>query len=137
MAEKSPEPPVLQQMYALVRWSCERVAKFPRSFRCTLGDRLEHRLYDILDGLNRARYARERLEILHCVNADLELLRVQFRLAHDLKCISTSAYGHAARELQEIGSQVGGWIKAQGQPAQPARPASRDLFGPTKPGGKQ
>lgn len=41
---------VITKVYDLVIWSCHHIAKFPRSHRFTLGDRLEIRLYDVLDG---------------------------------------------------------------------------------------
>jgi len=103
---------VIQLTYELVKWSCDHLAKFPRSYRCTLGDRMEHRLYDVLDGLLRAKYDRNRVPILRNINMDLELLRYQFRLAHDLRCLSTQSYGYAAKTLNEIGCQVGGWMHA-------------------------
>ena len=43
MAKASPEMLVITKVYDLVLWSCERVAKFPRSHRFTLGDRIERR----------------------------------------------------------------------------------------------
>ena len=44
---------VIATTYDLVLWTCRHLARFPRSFRFTLGDRLERRLYDILDQLLR------------------------------------------------------------------------------------
>src|SRR4051812_36634980 len=88
MAEGTGELLVISKTYDLVQWTCRHLANFPRSFRMTLGDRLEHRLYDVLDGLVGARYSRDRGPILRDINIDLELLRFQFRLAADLRCIS-------------------------------------------------
>ncbi len=111
-AEGTGELQVIAKAYELVTWSCRHIAKFPRSYRSTLGDRLEHRLYDVLDGLIRAKYDRERVGILRGVNLDLELLRFQFRLATDLHCLSLDSMGFAARCVNEIGQMVGGWLKA-------------------------
>ena len=102
---------VITKFYDLVIWSCNHVAKFPRSHRFTLGDRLELRIYSVLELLLRAKYTRERLDILHDVNMELELLRFQFRIAKDLKCLSLDSYGYASRVVNEIGQLVGGWIK--------------------------
>jgi hypothetical protein len=71
---------VIATTYDLVLWTCRHLARFPRSFRFTLGDPLVRRLYDILDQLLRARYSRDRLPLLQAVNQELELLRFQFRL---------------------------------------------------------
>ncbi|HEX5273208.1 MAG TPA: diversity-generating retroelement protein Avd [Gemmataceae bacterium] len=106
---------VITRAYDLVLWSCQRVAKFPRSYRETLGDRLEVRLYDVLDGLLRARYTRDRQAILQGVNLSLEQLRYSFRLAKDLRCLSLDGYEHAARLVNEVGQMVGGWLKRGGR----------------------
>ena len=41
MAKAPPEMLVITKVYDLVLWSCHHTAKFPRSHRFTLGDRLE------------------------------------------------------------------------------------------------
>jgi hypothetical protein len=106
------ELPVILKTYDLVVWSCRHLARFPRSYRFTLGARLEGRLYDIQDGLIRAKYGREKAALLQAVNLDLELLRFQFRLAHELRCLNTDSYGYAARTVNEIGQMVGGWLRS-------------------------
>jgi hypothetical protein len=102
---------VITKVYDLVVWSCRHIAKFPRSHRFTLGDRLEVRLYQVLEMLIRARYTRDRAALLRAVNVELELLRFQFRLAKDLQCLSVESYGHAARSVDEVGRLLGGWVK--------------------------
>lgn len=110
--DAGPELLVVQKAFDLVIWGCRHVARFPRSYRVTLGDRLEHRLYSILEDLLRAKYTRERMNILRGINCELELLRYQFRVASELKCLSHESYGHAARSVNEIGQMVGGWMKS-------------------------
>ncbi len=110
--QQSSELPLISKTYDLVLWSCQHLASFPRSYRFTLGQKLELRLYDVLEKLLRAKYSRERAGILREVNLELELLRFQFRLACELKCLSVQSYGHAVRTVHEIGQMVGGWLKA-------------------------
>ncbi len=103
---------VIQKAYDLVKWSCGHTSKFPRSHRFVLGERIERRLYDLLEVLIQARYTRQRGELLRQANLALEVLRYQVRLAHDLQCLRTNSYEHASRALHEIGAMVGGWLKA-------------------------
>lgn len=104
---------VISKTYELIVWGCHHIGKFPRSFRFTLGNRLELRLYDVLDQLLRAKYrSQERAALLQAINLELELLRFQFRLAKDLRCLPINSYGHAAKLVNEIGQMVGGWIKS-------------------------
>ena len=44
-------------------------------------------------------------------NLQLELLRFQFRAANDLKCLSPSSYGFAARSVNEVGQLVGAFSR--------------------------
>ena len=71
MPQAPPEMAVITKFYDLVLWSCQHIAKFPRSHRFTLGDRLEIRLYEVLEKLLRAKYSRDRLPVLRDVNMDL------------------------------------------------------------------
>jgi hypothetical protein len=103
---------LINQFYDLVIWSANHVGKFPRNHKFTLGDRLQTRLYDVLETLIRAKYQRDRLPLLESVNQQLELLRFQFRAAKDLHCLSVQSYGYASRSVNQIGQLVGGWIKS-------------------------
>jgi hypothetical protein len=106
-----PELLVIDRTYELVRWSCQHIGRFPRQYRFTLGERIERRLYDLLETLVQARYTRDRQELLRRANLGLEVLRFQVRLAHDLRCLRAASYEHAAGRLHEIGRMVGGWLK--------------------------
>lgn len=95
-----------------MKWSCGHIARFPRSYRFTLGERIERRLYELLEVLIAARYTRERQGLLRQANLTLEVLRYQVRLAHELRCLRASSYEHASGEMHAVGSMVGGWARA-------------------------
>lgn len=72
----------------------------------------------MLEGLIEATYSRESKPHLARVNLLLEKLRFLFRLAKDLRHPDLRRYEHAARELDEIGRRVGGWMQTpRGQAA--------------------
>jgi hypothetical protein len=106
---------VITKAYDLILWSCNHTSRFPRTHRFVLGERIEVNLYDLLEMLIKARYTRQRQELLEKANLMLEILRFQMRLAKDLQCLKTNSYGFAARALDEIGRQVGGWLKSTGK----------------------
>ena len=64
-------------------WFCGRATtgKFPQNHRFVLGERLEQRLYDLLETLIEAKYSRGRLPLLQLANLRLEILRFQMRVA--------------------------------------------------------
>jgi hypothetical protein len=107
---------VISRVYDLVLWSCLHIGKFPRNHRFVLGERLEQRLYELLETLIAAKYTRDRAALLKQANLTIEILRFQMRLAKDLQCLTTTSFGHAIRQLDEIGRMVGGWAR-QNSPA--------------------
>ena len=105
---------VITKTYDLVLWSCNHTSKFPRNHRFVLGERIERNLYELLEILIRARYNRQRRELLDQANLVLEILRFQIRLAKDLQCLKVESYGFAAKAIDEIGRLIGGWLKTGG-----------------------
>jgi len=103
---------VLADFYDFMVWMTQRIEKFPRHHRYSLGITMENRMHAILAGLVEAKYARERAALLRRVNLDLEILRFQTRLATDLRALPLRGQGTAARMLEGIGAQVGGWLRS-------------------------
>src|SRR5271168_2257342 len=110
------EMTVITKAYDLILWSCNHTGKFPRNHRFVLGERIERNLYDLLEILIRAKYTRNRQDLLEQANLTLEILRFQVRLAKDLQCLKVESYGFAAKAIDEIGKLVGGWLKNVGKP---------------------
>ncbi len=109
----SNEPAVIQRAYDLTAWAVPAIAKFPRSHRFVLGERMENALYDVLEMLIEARYDKgRRTELLGRANVRIEKLRFQTRLAKDLGVLGLRQYEHFARLTDEVGRQVGGWRRA-------------------------
>jgi hypothetical protein len=118
LPRKAPEElVVITKAYDFILWSCRHTSKFPRNHRFVLGERIERNLYDLLEILIRAKYTRQRRELLEQANLMLEILRFQIRLAKDLQCLRTDSYGFAGKSIDEIGRLVGGWLKSSGGPA--------------------
>jgi len=104
--------PVLEQAYQFVLWLIPTVEKFPRDRKFLLGDRIQATALDVIEGLVEATYTKSRERLLGRVNLAIEKLRFLVRLSVDLKCMDKRRYEFAARSLDEIGRQVGGWVKA-------------------------
>jgi hypothetical protein len=105
---------VITKTYDLILWSCHHTGKFPRNHRFVLGERIERNLYDLLATLIKAKYSKQRRELLEEANLTLEILRFQMRLAKDLQCLKVESYGFASKAIDEIGKLVGGWLKSSG-----------------------
>lgn len=106
-------PKVITCAYDFIKWAIPHIAKFPRNQRYTLGERVESKLFLILELLIEAQYSKEKAEALKKANIEIEQLRYLFRLAYDLRLINLKTYELLAKYLGNIGAQVGGWIKQQ------------------------
>ena len=107
------ELPVIQKMYDFVKWFVPIFNKLPRQHKFLLGDRIITELYGLLEGLLRARYAKEKLIQLQQLNTELDVLKYQIRLLYDFELISVERYQYISQQMQGIGSELGGWIKQQ------------------------
>jgi len=103
---------VISRAYDLARELTQRVRKFPRDVKFTLGDRILSTCYEVLDTLVEARYTRSRTGLLRRANVLLERLRFQIRLCADERVLSIGQYEYVARQVEEVGRLVGGWTKA-------------------------
>jgi hypothetical protein len=104
---------IQQKTYDLTLWYLPILNKWPRDHRFLLGDRIGNGLYGLLEELVICRYEKEKLERLQKLNGRLDLLRTQTRLALDFKLMDAKRYEHAAKLLNEVGNELGGWIKQQ------------------------
>jgi hypothetical protein len=105
----------LTRTYDLLLWMIPQLEKFPKSQRYLLGDRIETRLLDIMDLIIQAAYTRNKTAILREVNLQIEMLRHLIRLTSDLKYLSTRGYEYVSKSVNEIGSEIGGWLRYQRQ----------------------
>ncbi|NJL84578.1 MAG: diversity-generating retroelement protein Avd [Chloroflexaceae bacterium] len=104
---------IIQKTYDLIKWYVPIVDRLPKTHKFTLGDRVINKLYDLLEGLIVARYAKQKLAQLETLNTSLDILRHQTRLLKDFELISLERYEYAAKLITEIGVELGGWIKSQ------------------------
>lgn len=65
----------------------------------------------VLGELIKAYYQRDKLEILKEINVELEIIRYFLRLAQDMELLTIKQYEFSMKLLQEIGKQVGGWLR--------------------------
>ena len=111
--QKKNHPAVVQKLYDVLLWVSPIVAKFPKDKRYTVGQRMESLLLDILETLVEAAYSKDKRALLQRANADLEKFRFLARLSKDLQFINLRRFEYLAKEVNEVGAMIGGWIKQQ------------------------
>ncbi|MCW5933644.1 MAG: diversity-generating retroelement protein Avd [Fimbriimonadia bacterium] len=108
---KNAEPKLLTTIYDFVDWYMSRTERFPKPLRVTLGDRIDNKLIGILELTVRARYSKNPTKYLSALNLELESLRFLSRLARSRNGLQAKQFEYVARCIDEIGRQIGGWIK--------------------------
>ena len=78
-----------------------------------MGERLETGLLDVLELLVGAAFSRNKETSLKRANLRLEMVRHLWRLAHELKVMATRQYEHGAKLLDDLGRQIGGWLRSR------------------------
>jgi hypothetical protein len=110
---RAPATPVIAlRMESLLQWVAERVAKFPREHRFTVGDRLLVTCIEVMENLLDASYRHDKHASLAVASRGLVRARVLMRLAHGLRCVSEAQHLHFAGESDQVGKMLGGWIRA-------------------------
>jgi len=103
--------PIIAKAYNLIAWYVPILNRLPRGQKFALGDRIVNNLYTVLEELILARYEKEKVSRLEALNGRLDVLRHQTRLMREFELIETNRYGQASKLINEIGTDLGSWIK--------------------------
>jgi hypothetical protein len=108
---------VVESCHDLLKWLIPRLDDFPRTRRFTLGAQLETGVLNLLRLLVAAAYTHDKSALLQRANRDLEILRHLWRVAHELEVIGFRQYEYGARLMNDIGRQIGAWLRSRQAPA--------------------
>lgn len=114
-ANNMSELSIIKHTYELIYWYTPILNRLPRDHKLMLGNRIMDGLHDLLEQLIIARYEREKRSRLERLNSKLDILRHQTRLLLDFELLSMKRYQYAGQQLDQIGGELGGWIKQQQQ----------------------
>jgi hypothetical protein len=127
-------PHAVQSCHELLLWLLPLLDRLPRVRRFTLGERIESALLEMLEALVEATYSAggAKQTALKRANLKLEVTRHLWRLCHESQLIPTRRYEHGARLMDDLGRQVGGWLRSRAGAAEaaPAGPTALAVSGP-------
>ncbi len=97
-------------MQALLSW----VRQCPKPHRYIIGTYCSSLALDLFKQLMRANQEQgyRRLAALREASNQLDQLKVFLRLAKDSQALTLKHYGHLQGLLQDVGKQLGGWMKS-------------------------
>lgn len=112
------ESPIFARLHDFLLWLLPQTNQFPRAYRFTLAERVQHRALDFQEALIAAGLQRgaERATRLREADTQLAQLRQLLRLCQALDLLTLPQYEYAARQLVEIGKLLGGWQKTLPNP---------------------
>lgn len=108
------DTPIFIKSYDLYKLFYGFRTLIPKNDRYTIWQRCENLMLDVVEGILYASQLPkiEKLPILEKTSMKLSFLRVFVRLMKDTKAIDNKKYVSLETIIDEIGRQVGGWIKS-------------------------
>lgn len=109
------EAPILKLTVDLYKEFYGYLKTFPKKDQYLLGKRCEEHILVFMElillavGLDKLR----KLKVLEEANSKFDVLKVLFRMARELKMIDNKKYLSLEAKAQDIGKQLGGWIRSQ------------------------
>ena len=113
MSTSTNVPGAVQACHELLAWVSPLLDQFPRNRCFTLGERIETGLLEILEHLVAAAYSRDKRELLTRANRRLSVNRHLWRLAWELRVIGMRRYEHGSRLMDDLGRQIGSWLRSR------------------------
>ena len=104
--------PVYRDTYRLVLRIFEVTKDFGKEYKYTLGQDMKRDALRWVRDIDRANKARERKEPLEAFLDDFELLKLELRLAADLRLLSHGKHAELSLLMASIGKQITGWRNA-------------------------
>lgn len=106
--------PIFKRSYDLYKTLHAYRLAVPKQERYTLWQKCEQTILDILEGILLASQEPKsaKFSTLEQVSLKLNMARVFFRLAKDVKAIDNKKYVALQTTVDEIGRMLGGWIKS-------------------------
>jgi hypothetical protein len=109
---------VLAKWEEFTGWLLDHCAKWPKSARFTLTQRVENHALDIVERLVIARYEpATRIKALRKINLRLERMRFLIRIAQDQRVMPKAGFETAMRNIDEAGRMIHGWRQSLGRRA--------------------
>ena len=103
--------PLYRDVYALLLMLFRLTHEFAREYNYTLGQDIKHDTMQLLRHIYRANQGSGRAEHLARFADDFAIVKLQIRLCHDLRLISSTHDADVIVLMDSIGKQVNGWRK--------------------------
>lgn len=87
---------IAEELFQFVVWVSEKIEKFPRSHKFTIGDRIQSGCLDLMELVVEAIYTKDRAHLLRRAQLRVKQLRFLYRLCFDLRLVTEKPSALAA-----------------------------------------
>jgi 23S rRNA-intervening sequence protein len=105
------ELPVYKDTYKLILMIFEYTKDFSREYKYTLGQDMKRDALQLIRSIYRANKATNKREHLDTFIDDFELLKLELRLATDMKILPVGKQAELSILMDSIGKQIAGWLE--------------------------
>lgn len=106
--------PVYRDTFILIRIVYDYTQNFPRDYKYTLGQDMKHDSMKLIRSIYKAnRTHGDKTKYLEDFMDNFEMLKLQIRLATELKLLSLKQQSQLHTLMESIGRQITGWRKKQ------------------------
>lgn len=109
---------IKEKIYEMILYGNPALLQFPKTERYELAGKIRNRMYGMLEYAVIVEKKYYKKTTLQDMDVELDVLRHLIRLAADRKlypnsapCLPFKKYEHWARQLDEIGRMIGGYMK--------------------------
>lgn len=103
---------IRQKTEDMIQYGYIAVRQFPKAERHVLSQEIRQTMWRLLRLIVICNRRYHKKTTMQDLDAELDLLRSQVRLAKDLGYLPFKKYEHWARHLDEIGRMIGGWFRS-------------------------
>lgn len=105
--------PVFKATYDLLLQIFVVSQHWRRDIRYTLGEEVKKEVLEILQLIYQANATRKKVAFISSCRVKLVKVKLQIRVAKDLKELSVRQYAHLAEMQENISKQLSGWEKSE------------------------
>ena len=103
--------PVYKVSYDLIIKTFDVVLYFRREYKYSLGESIKKEIIELISNIYKANSTQQKSDSIASAKANIETVRLFFRLSKDLKQIDLSAFVEINKMIESISKQLTAWEK--------------------------
>ncbi|NDW18742.1 four helix bundle protein [Dysgonomonas sp. 216] len=104
--------PVYKVAYDLLLQVYRLCTNMERSYRYSLGERIQKEMTELILNIYRANSSREKKTYIQAAKENITVVRLLFRVAHDSKQLQVKHFVSVNEQIESISKQLTAWGKS-------------------------